>query len=134
VVPITNETHREIFERPLFERYTFVMVSTQNLASARKFWVDQLGFPVTEERPGESFIIDAGGLRLWIDLKDSEEKLLKGSDPAIGLKVRSVKMVLSSLAARGITEKVEPLSADTGLFAIIHDPDGRAVVLTETGE
>ena len=91
------------------------MVSTQNLASARKFWVDQLGFPVTEERSGESFIIDAGGLRLWIDLKDSEEKLLKGSDPAIGLKVRSVKMVLSSLAARGITYRPLVTLGDLGV-------------------
>ncbi len=122
-----------MFDRPLFERYTFVMVTTQDLAAARQFWVEQLGFPVTEERPGESFVIDAAGLRLWIDLKDTEEKMVHGSDPAIGLKVRSVAMVLSSLAARGITETVEPLSANTGLYAIIHDPDGRAVVLTETG-
>src|SRR6202030_2990666 len=101
----------------------FVMVTTQNLASARKFWVEQLGFPVTEDRPGESFIVDAGGLRLWIDLKDSEEKAIRrGSDPAIGLKVRSVEMVLNTLAARGITEKAEPLCANTGLYAIIHDP------------
>ncbi|MDB6089542.1 MAG: Glyoxalase/Bleomycin resistance protein/Dioxygenase superfamily [Gammaproteobacteria bacterium] len=123
-----------MFERPLFERYTFVMVTTQNLAAAREFWVEQLGFPVTEERPGESFIIDAGGLRLGIDLKDKEERVVRGADPAIGLKVRSVEMVLNSLAARGITETVEPLSASTGLYAIIHDPDGRAVVLTEAGQ
>ena len=130
---MTDEMHGEMFERPLIERYTFVMVTTRNLASARKFWVEQLGFPVTEDRPGESFIIDAGGLRLWIDLKDSEERSARGSDPAIGLKVRSVKMVLDSLAARGVTENVEPLAAHTGLYAIIHDPDGRAVVLTEAG-
>ena len=121
-----------MIERPLFERYTFVMVTTQNLVAARKFWVEQLGFPVTEERPGESFIIDAGGLRLWIDLKDSDENPPRGSDPAIGLKVRSVEMVLNALAERGLTEKVEPLSAQTGLYTIIHDPDGRPVVLTET--
>jgi catechol 2,3-dioxygenase-like lactoylglutathione lyase family enzyme len=128
----TDSKGREMFERPLFERYTFVMVTTRNLAAARRFWVEQLGFPVTEDRPGESFIVDAGGLRLWIDLKDSEEKAVRGSDPAIGLKVRSVEMVLETLAARGITEKAEPLSANTGLYAIIHDPDGRSVVLTET--
>ena len=130
---MTDEMHGEMFERPLIERYTFVMVTTRNLASARKFWVEQLGFLVTEERPGQYFIVDAGGLRLWIDLNDSDEKLVKGSDPGIGLKVRSVKMVLDSLAARGVTENVEPLAAHTGLYAIIHDPDGRAVVLTETG-
>jgi hypothetical protein len=110
------------------------MVTTQNLASARKFWVEQLGFLVTEERPGQYFIVDAGGLRLWIDLKENEERVVRGSDPAIGLQVRSVEMVLNSLAARGISEKVEPLSARTGLYAIIHDPDGRAIVLTETGQ
>lgn len=124
---------KELFERPLFERYTFVMVTTQNLASARRFWVQLLGFPVTEDRPGESFIVDAGGLRLWIDLKDSDEPAVRGSDPAIGLKVRSVQMVLNTLAARGLTEKAEPLFANTGFYAIIHDPDGRPVVLTETG-
>ena len=48
---MTNEMHSEMFERPLIERYTFVMVTTRNLASARKFWVEQLGFPVTEDRP-----------------------------------------------------------------------------------
>jgi catechol 2,3-dioxygenase-like lactoylglutathione lyase family enzyme len=110
------------------------MVTTQNLPAARKFWVEQLGFPITDERPGESLIIDAGGLRLWIDLAETEERQIRGSDPAIGFKVRSVKMVLTSLAARGITEEVEPLAARTGLYAIIHDPDGRPVVLTETGE
>ena len=56
---MTNEMHSEMIERPLIERYTFVMVTTQDLASARKFWVEHLGFPVTEDRPGESFIIDA---------------------------------------------------------------------------
>ncbi|MDB6159441.1 MAG: Glyoxalase/Bleomycin resistance protein/Dioxygenase superfamily [Gammaproteobacteria bacterium] len=110
------------------------MVTTQNLESARKFWVAQLGFHVIEERPDEYFIVDAGGLRLWVDLKESEERVVRGSDPAIGLQVRSVKMVLERLAARGISEKVEPLSARTGLYTIIHDPDGRAVVLTETGQ
>src|SRR5712672_198334 len=108
-IPITTSTDRELFERPLFERYTFVMVTTQNLASARKFWVEQLGFLVTEERPGQYFIVDAGGLRLWIDLKENEERVVRGSDPAIGLQVRSVEMVLNSLAARGISEKVEAL-------------------------
>jgi catechol 2,3-dioxygenase-like lactoylglutathione lyase family enzyme len=122
-----------MFERPLFERYTFVMVTTRNLAAARRFWVEQLGFPVAEDRPGESFIVDAGGLRLWMDLKETDESVLKGPDPAIGLKVRSVEMVLKTLAERGITEKAEPLSAIKGLYAIIHDPDGRAVVLTEAG-
>jgi hypothetical protein len=40
-------------------------------------------------------------------------------------------MVLDSLAAGGIIEKVEPVCASTGRYAIVHDPDGRVVVLTE---
>ena len=34
----------------MFERYSFVAITTTNLERARRFWVDQLGFRVTEER------------------------------------------------------------------------------------
>jgi predicted enzyme related to lactoylglutathione lyase len=120
-----------MFERPIVERYAFVMVATRNLASARKFWVEQLGFSITEQGPHRWFEIDAGGLRLRMDLQESNEILPTEPDPVIGLKVRSVEIALSSLAARGITEQAELLSGEMGRYAVIHDPDGRAIVLME---
>ncbi len=34
-------------------RYSFVALTTTDLARQRTFWVDQLGFEVSEEEPGE---------------------------------------------------------------------------------
>ena len=34
----------------LFERYSFVALTTTNLVRARTFWSEQLGFPMSEER------------------------------------------------------------------------------------
>ncbi len=115
----------------MFDRYSFVAVTTKDLPAARRFWVEQLGCPVTEERAGEFFIVDAGGLRLCVDLPDGEIHFLGSTDPVIGLKVRSLQACLGTLTARGNTERAEPVFAPKGSYAIIHDPDGRAIVLTE---
>src|SRR5437870_5105601 len=113
----------------MFERYSFVALTTSDLSAARRFWVEQLGFPVTEERPAEFFIVDAGGLRLCVDLADGEVHLPGSTDPVIGLKVASVRTVLDSLAQRGLSEALHCRVEST--YAVVHDPDGRAVILTQ---
>jgi catechol 2,3-dioxygenase-like lactoylglutathione lyase family enzyme len=55
----------------MIARYSFVALTTADLVRQRAFWVDQLGFEVSEENPGEFFIVNAGGLRLCVDLADS---------------------------------------------------------------
>lgn len=115
----------------LFERYSFVAVTTLDLAQARDFWVDTLGFPVTDEKPGDFFMVDAGGLRLCIDLADGETHKFGGADPVIGLKVASLSQVLEKLAASGVKSVEGPTSAPRGQYARIRDPDGRVIILTE---
>lgn len=115
----------------MFDRYAFVALTSTDLAAARQFWVDLLGCAVTEERSGEYFIVDAGGLRLCIDLADDRAHIAGRTDPTIGLKVRSVSEALLALARRGLTEPSDIVTTAKGSHAIIHDPDGRAVVLTE---
>jgi catechol 2,3-dioxygenase-like lactoylglutathione lyase family enzyme len=105
----------------LFERYAFVAITSTDLAAARRFWVDQLGCAVTEDRPGEFFIVDAGGLRLCIDRPDGGVHRAGGSDPTIGLKVAAVDAVLTALAARRWEERPQ----------IVHAGRGRSVMLTE---
>jgi catechol 2,3-dioxygenase-like lactoylglutathione lyase family enzyme len=112
-------------------RYSFVALTTADLARQRAFWVDQLGFEVSEETPGEFFIVNAGGLRLCVDLADGDVHVVGGKDPVIGLKVDSVPKTLAALAARGVTVPGEPIAAQRGPYAVVHDPDGRAVILTE---
>lgn len=109
----------------MVERYSFVAITTADLVLARHFWVDQLGFAVTEEAEGHHFIVDAGGLRLCVDIADGETHRA-GSDPVIGLKVDSV---VKTLAALGMVADVH--STERGAYAELRDPDGRVVILTE---
>ena len=115
----------------MFERYSFVAITTVNLDRAREFWADSLGFPITEEAVGQFFIVDAGGLRLCIDRADGEIHKPGGSDPTIGLKVRSISDVLPRLASMGIEAELSELPGRR-TYAVIRDPDGRAVIITES--
>ena len=55
---------------------------------------------------------------------------MEGStDPVIGFKVGSLREVLERLHDEGLYETLVRKVADT--HAVIHDPDGRSVVLTE---
>lgn len=112
-------------------RYSFVALTTTDLRRQRAFWVDQLGFPVTEEKPGEFFIVDAGGLRLCVDVADGDVHVAGGKDPVVGLRVDSVQKTLAALAARGLAVPESATAAPGGSYAVVRDPDGRAVILTE---
>src|SRR6266571_2856527 len=115
----------------MFERYSFVAITTTDLGRARRFWVDKLGFRVTEEKPDDFFIVDAGGLRLCVDLADGDIHVAGGKDPVLGLKVDSVRETLAALAARGVAVPRQENSEQRGSCAVLRDPDGRAVILTE---
>jgi catechol 2,3-dioxygenase-like lactoylglutathione lyase family enzyme len=115
----------------MFERYSFVAITTSNLARAREFWVSRLGLPVSEEQPGEFFIVDAGGLRLCVDLPDGQIHKAGSTDPILGLKVARLEPVLAELSGRGVRSDAGITSGARGRFAVIHDPDGRVIVLTE---
>jgi catechol 2,3-dioxygenase-like lactoylglutathione lyase family enzyme len=108
-----------------------VALTTTDLARQRAFWVDQLGFEITEEKSEEFFIVNAGGLRLCVDLADGDLHIAGGTDPVIGLKVDSVQDTLATLAARGVVVPERQISAQRGSYAVVRDPDGRAVILTE---
>ena len=116
---------------PVFERYSFVAVTTTDLARARAFWVGAMGGRVTEEEPGHHAIVDVGGLRLCLDVEDGDVHRAGGSDPVVGLHVRDLSASLSTLAARGVRPVEGPTKGRRGSWARIEDPDGRCVVLTE---
>jgi len=115
----------------VFERYSFVAITTLDLDRARRFWVDALGFPVTEEEAGHFFIVDAGGLRLCIDIADDDIHTPGSTDPVIGLKVKSVRRVIEELGKRGVDPDRGPIIGPRGAYAELRDPDGRAMIITE---
>ncbi|SRR5712691_5822559 len=95
----------------MFERYSFVTITTADLKRAHRFWVDQLGLLVTEEKTGEYFIVDVGGLRLCVDVRTTS------GDPTIGLKVGDLSAVLDSLRTPGLMSASGPTEASRGAFA-----------------
>jgi catechol 2,3-dioxygenase-like lactoylglutathione lyase family enzyme len=115
----------------MFERYSFVALTAKDLDEAKAFWVKLLGFRVTEERTNDYFIVDVGGLRLCVDKEDAEVHRLGGADPTIGLKVDSAAATVAELVKRGLSEEPKVVKSARGSYAIIHDPEGRSVVLTE---
>ena len=114
-----------------FSRYSFVAVTTRDLRAARAFWVGTLGCRVTQEERGQFVMVDAGGLRLCLDVADGDTHRGPGPDPVIGLKVRSVPRALERLAARGIRPMEAPVRGRRGTYARVKDPDGRIVIVSD---
>ena len=115
----------------IVERYSFVALTTADLNRARQFWVDQLEFPVTEEEAGHFFIVDAGTLRLCVDLADGDVHRSGSTDPVIGFKVASLAETLTALATHDVYTHRGPLAGPKGRYAELRDPDGRIVIITE---
>jgi predicted enzyme related to lactoylglutathione lyase len=115
---------------PLLERYTFMAVTTNDLARARTFWVHHMRCPVVEEREGEYVIVDAGGLKVCVDV-DPERDGEAGNDPVLAFKVASVGDVIAALRGHGVSVVKVDVSAENGKWVEIRDPDGRTLLLTE---
>ena len=115
----------------IVERYSSVSLATADLARARWFWVDQLGFAVSSEEADRYFSIDAGTLRLRVDAANGDVHRIGSTDPVVAFKVKSVEETLAELAIRDVYAHRGPFSGPQGAHAELRDPDGRAVLLTE---
>lgn len=116
----------------MFERYSFVAVTSADLVRAKAFWSGLLGCKLTEDRPGQFFIVDVGGLRMCVDAEDGRTHVAGSTDPSVGIKVASVRDTLAALKQRGLSQAVQIVQGGRGAYAIVHDPDGRSVIFTET--
>ncbi len=116
----------------MFTRHSFVAITTSDLATGRRFWVDQLGLGVIEEKSGDFFMVDAGGVRLCVD--EAAGELVKTSEthPFLGLTARDLEAALKGLADRGVAIRKGPQSGRRGRWAEIEDPDGRRIVIEES--
>jgi len=80
---------------------------------------------VTEEEKGRFFIIDAGTLRLCVDLADGDVHRSGSTDPVIGFKVASLAETLADLATHDVYAHRGPVAGHRGTYAELRDPDGR---------
>jgi catechol 2,3-dioxygenase-like lactoylglutathione lyase family enzyme len=114
-----------------FERHAFVALTSTDIPASRAFWVDALGLPVLREEEGHFFMVDAGGVRLCLDLADGDLHRPGSSDPVVGLKVGDLDPALVALKERGLQPFRGPVLTGKGRYAVFHDPDGHPVVVTE---
>jgi len=116
----------------MFEETAFIAFTTADLAQTKRFWVTLLGFPIVRE--DENYLmVDAGGVRLCFDLPNGDAHSAPGSDGVIGLKVKDLDATLAALGSRGVGTVAGPFDDDHGKWAKLLDPDGRSVILTESG-
>jgi catechol 2,3-dioxygenase-like lactoylglutathione lyase family enzyme len=115
----------------VFERCSFIAITSTDLARAKRFWAGVLNCPVLEEQVGHHFIVDLAGLRLCVDIEDGAVHVAGSTDPTLGIKVVSVRAALDALIERGLGQNPDIVRSGRGEYAILHDPDGHTLVLAD---
>lgn len=113
------------------EDYSFVALTTPDLERARRFWVEQLAFSVTEEVADRSLLLAAATLRLSLETADGDSRRAGSTDPVLAFRVASLEDTLADLETRDLFAYRGPTSMPGGRCAELRDPDGRIVLLVE---
>ena len=109
-----------------------IVVFVNDLAKAKAFYVDLLGFPVAgqSEMMVEFFPGAATSMGIALALHDDARKLV-GRHTSITLKVEGIEKLCETLTAAGV-KFIEPLeSSPWGKMAVIADPDGNQFALVD---
>ncbi len=104
-------------------------LSTRDLTKSRTFYSTKLGFPVVEEREGVAFVVDAGGVKLHVDLTETKTPLSQ-TEPRLLFNTSSLALKCAMLRDRGVSVE-GPRRNDTGAYAELTDPDGHSITLCE---
>ena len=113
-------------------RLCTLTLSTRDLPRSRSFYSTKLGFPVVEDRDGEWFVVDAGGVRLHVDRMAMKRPPLEKAEPRLVFHTDDLKARCFELRDRGVSVD-GPLSSESafGLYAQLADPDGHPIVILE---
>jgi catechol 2,3-dioxygenase-like lactoylglutathione lyase family enzyme len=104
-------------------RLQFFTIRTRNLAAARRFYVESLGFEVVSEKPGEYVQVVIAGVPVCVDAtaEDSPQQ-----PNQIGVEVDDLERTIELLRARGLS--VSTGSAASERWASVKDPDGHEIL------
>lgn len=115
--------------KEVFGGVRIVTYSVRDLARARAFYVDQLGFAVVKEEPGVFAMVNVGTFRLCLDQADGVHPA-KGGGAALLFRVRNLAKTAKELDKRGIGYDTFT-GARIGDWLETHDPDGYRIVFAE---
>jgi catechol 2,3-dioxygenase-like lactoylglutathione lyase family enzyme len=110
-------------------RLETLTLTTRDLQRARAFYSAKLGFRVLEDHDGQSFVVDAGGVKLHVD-KDGARAPLSHVEPRLLFNTRDLQGRCRTLRDLGVSVD-GPRASDLGVFAELSDPDGHPIVLWE---
>jgi catechol 2,3-dioxygenase-like lactoylglutathione lyase family enzyme len=101
-------------------------VTSRDLARSRAFYAGKLGFHVVDERGGQWFVIDVGGLKLTIDT-DGARSPLTQAEPRLVFKTHELAARCTQLRDAGVS-----VDGPHGGRALLTDPDGHPIVLIQS--
>ena len=110
-------------------RLDTLTLTSKDLARSRAFYTGKLGFRVLEERDGEWFVIDAGGVRLAVD-KHGPRAPLEQAEPRLVFRTVELQQRCTHLRDLGVSVD-GPRPAARGMQAELTDPDGHPIILQE---
>ena len=106
-----------------------VALSVRDLARARTFWVERMGFRLMKEEPDRYVQVNLGNFRLRLE-SSGEVRRPRGAGIALIFQVRSLPKTARELDQRGVAyEEISP--PDGGASLETGDPDGHRVVFRE---
>jgi len=104
---------------------TFIV---KDLAAARKFYVDQLGFRVHQERPGEFVMVSLGAIELCIDA-ESKDQPARGGGSTLIFQIDDVSQTAKELDLKKV--RYSRNQAPRGEYLEAKDPEGYTLVFTQ---
>src|SRR5262249_41541660 len=113
-------------------RLETLTLRTRDLPLARSFYSAKLGFPVLDDREGEWFVVDAGGIKLHVDRAAVRKAPLEHAEPRLVFHTSDLRSRCLELRDRGVSVE-GPLTSPgaSGYYAQLADPDGHPIVLLE---
>jgi len=107
-------------------RLDALTLTSRDLPRSRAFYAAKLGFRVLEDREGQSFVVDAGGIKLHID-RDGARAPLTQAEPRLVFNTEDLAARCLSLRDLGVS-----VDGPRDGRAALSDPDGHPIILLET--
>lgn len=104
-------------------RLQFFTIRTHDLAAARRFYVEQLGFDIISEKTGEYVQVAIAGVPVCVDAEAVDNPQQANQ---IGIEVSDLQQTIRYLQGRGLALMMG--SAGSEHWASLKDPDGHELL------
>jgi catechol 2,3-dioxygenase-like lactoylglutathione lyase family enzyme len=109
-------------------RLSALTLTSRDLVRSRVFYTAKLGFTLLEERDGQMFVVDAGGVKLHVD-RDGMRAPLDAAEPRLLFRTRELSRRCLALRDAGVS-----VEGPRDGMARLSDPDGHPIILMENNQ